>query len=403
MGEIETYLSAIRFAILALAFLYFFRIRRQVPYSDKGIILIQVGFGSLAVAGLANLLFLSPVFIDTFSPTFETRDIIRISYNSAYYVGILCVVIGLIRWSKAVILLNDQIKKRRTLQKELEENNKFLSLQARDLEVLTVEYIEQREVAIQAEKSKTDFLRNTSHELRTPLNAIIGFADILRGSHPVSDEEKKEYANYISVSGNRLLNLVNSIIEMAHIDTRNYVATIEPLNVLETIDPLAKHMRSIAKNKGISIEINTDRDTPIFAEFDENATRQAIMHVLDNAIKFSPEDGTVTVQISEQLKTNFVAISVTDNGPGIPPEQLKTVFDIFSKSGNALTQADENLGIGLSYFQKLAELQNGKAAIESDGKNGTTCTLYLPKVRPAANAVASDANETDDIKISAEL
>ncbi|WP_169545519.1 sensor histidine kinase [Sneathiella aquimaris] len=402
MSEIETYLSAIRFTILAIAFLYFFRIRRQVPYSDKGINLIQVGFGALAVAGLANLLFLSPVFIDTFSPTFETRDIIRISYNSAYYVGILCVVIGLIRWSKAVILLNDQIRKRRTLQKELEENNKFLSLQARDLEVLTVEYIEQREVAIQAEKSKTDFLRNTSHELRTPLNAIIGFADILRGSPPVSDEEKKEYANYISVSGNRLLNLVNSIIEMAHIDTRNYVAKIEPLNILETLDPLVKHMRSIAKNRDITIKIKANGDTPIFAEFDENATRQAIMHVLDNAIKFSPAEDTIIVQISEQLKTDFVAISVTDNGPGIPPEQIKTVFDIFSKSGNALTQADENLGLGLTYFQKLAELQNGKAAVESDGKNGTTCILYLPKVRHTTNQAKPDAIETDDLKVSPE-
>jgi len=393
MNSTEVFLNGLRIIVLLFALLYFLSIRRKLPRSDDGIFLIQLGFTLLCIASTFNLIINVPSLLQMLGLT-PYREAVRMLYNAVGYLGgILLVMLGLVHWSKSVIRLNDEMSQRIELQEQLESKNIQLGNQARELELLTVDYIDQREIAIQAEQTKTEFLRNTSHELRTPLNAVIGFSELIRDDIPATREQRSEYAKMILSSSHRLLEIINSILEMARIDTKQYVPDLLPSNICLITDQIIKLLTPTAQRKSISLSIRCPEKEEILAVFDQNATRQALMHVLDNAIKFSKENDTVEISISD-TDAHYIVVSVRDNGPGISPKHLSSIFDVFAKAESSLTRANESSGLGLTFFKKLAEIQGGKVQIESDGKSGTTCKLFLPKLQPSSSDCTRPSKST---------
>ncbi|MBL4666517.1 MAG: HAMP domain-containing histidine kinase [Sneathiella sp.] len=273
------------------------------------------------------------------------------------------------------------------LQEKFSEQNQLLAEQSRDLEIRTIDYLEQREAAIEAERSKTDFLRNASHEVRTPLNAIIGLSELIAEGKTKNEEEQKEFANMVIDSGRKLLSIFETLLEIARIKSDEYIANPQSCNIREVIDECIALCLPKAHAKDISFKHFPEKDEGIQAIFDKKATYQILIRLIGNALTYSPELTSITITIDETDR-DFTQIRISDEGPGIESAQIKNAFEIFGRAENWQHRGNESTGLGLAFSVKMAEIQNAKLKIESDGKSGTTCILSLPSnTREALKAI----------------
>ncbi|WP_159104362.1 sensor histidine kinase [Sneathiella glossodoripedis] len=302
--------------------------------------------------------------------------------------GALIVLNGIIFWGKELLSQYQLIKKNNSLEERISRQSDLLAAQSRDIEIRTIDYLEQKEAAIEAERSKTNFLRNTSHEFRTPLNAIIGLSDLISEGKASTREEQREFARMISDSGRKLLKIIDTLLEIARIKSGEYIANPQPARVKDIIDQCTALLLPKAHAKSIRFEYGEDFPEYAEAVYDSNATHHILTKIIDNAITYSPENTVITIDV-DQSDEDFTKIHISDEGPGIPQDQLKTVFEIFGRAEKWQHRGDaENTGLGLALALKMAEIQDGQLTIESDGSKGTTCILSLPAYR-SANLKAS--------------
>ncbi|WMW24614.1 PAS domain S-box protein [Methanolobus sediminis] len=229
--------------------------------------------------------------------------------------------------------------------------------------------------AEQANRTKSEFLATMSHELRTPLNAIIGYSQMLQDSDFGSMNEKQQrFANHISTSGKHLLELINDILDLSKVEAGKMDLHMETFdvndvlkNVYNIIDPLA-----VKKNIELNFEIN--QDISIYA--DKIRFKQILYNLMSNAIKFTPNGGHVTADIS--ANENFLKISVSDDGIGISQEEQKKLFTPFYQADSSTARKYQGTGLGLSIVKKIVELHGGTISMESEPGNGSTFTFTLP-------------------------
>ena len=221
------------------------------------------------------------------------------------------------------------------------------------------------------------FLTTMSHELRTPLNSIIGFSDILasRTTRPDDSAKQREFARIISQSGQHLLSIVNAVLDMSRIRVGSYPITTEPFAVTAFLDQSLEAVAGAAREGGVRLA----RDVPATLEEivgDKRALRQALVALLSNAIKSTPDRGTVTLGARPAGTT--LAITVADTGYGIAHEDLEHIGEPFFQARHGTSRGVEGSGLGLALVRGLVGLHGGTLSIESEVGRGTIVTLRIP-------------------------
>lgn len=245
------------------------------------------------------------------------------------------------------------------------------------------------EAAAAAEVAKGRFLAVVSHELRTPLNAIIGFSDMLLHEMfgAFKDPRQKEYVGLVRDSGQHLLAVVTSILDVSRIESGAYAAEPEPFRFMEAVDMCQSMMRLQAQVKNIDLQTQIAPDAGDI-NADRRAVQQILINLVSNAIKFTPDGGDVVVgakRIGSRLH-----FWVRDTGIGIAEEDFANLGKPFMQIQNDYTRRFEGTGLGLSLVKGLVALHEGTMSIESMPGEGTTVTISLPvngpKGRPANQA-----------------
>jgi signal transduction histidine kinase len=227
-----------------------------------------------------------------------------------------------------------------------------------------------------ANKHKSEFLANMSHELRTPLNAIIGFSEVLgAGMAGPMSEKQKEFAGDIRDSGKHLLGLINDILDLSKIEAGRMELDVARFNLRQAVDNAVTLVRGRADRHGIQLETDIDPEVGEY-DGDERKFKQIMLNLLTNAVKFTPEGGTIRMA-AQRVDRDYV-FSVKDTGIGIAPEDHEKVFEEFRQVGRDAARKAEGTGLGLTLTRKLVELHGGKIHLESELGKGSTFTFNLP-------------------------
>lgn len=234
-----------------------------------------------------------------------------------------------------------------------------------------------KEAAASAEVAKGRFLAVVSHELRTPLNAIIGFSDMLLHEMfgTFKDPRQKEYVGLVKESGQHLLAVVTSILDVSRIEAGAYATEPEPFRFLEAVEMCQSMMRLQAEAKNIDLQAQIAPDAGEI-NADRRAVQQILINLVSNAIKFTPDGGDVVIgakRIGSRLH-----FWVRDTGIGIAEEDFANLGKPFMQIQNDYTRRFEGTGLGLSLVKGLVALHEGTMSIESMPGEGTTVTISLP-------------------------
>ncbi|HVF41255.1 MAG TPA: ATP-binding protein [Gemmatimonadaceae bacterium] len=260
---------------------------------------------------------------------------------------------------------------------EIESQSEAVTAANRELRTLNADLQKQRAVADEANRAKSNFLAIMSHELRTPLNAIGGYVQLLEMEvHGPVTEAQKVALGRIDRSQRHLLRLINDVLNLARIEAGRveYVVESVPLqevigNVLPMVDP------QIAA-KGLRFEAAVPQE--VKARADREKVQQILLNLLTNAIKFTSEGGSVSIEAGEKTASQ-VFLRVTDTGLGIPPEMLDKVFEPFIQVDSSRSRSTEGTGLGLAISRDLARGMGGDLSATSNLGIGSSFQLDLPR------------------------
>jgi signal transduction histidine kinase len=251
----------------------------------------------------------------------------------------------------------------------------------------------------QADRLKSEFIANVSYELRTPLNTIIGFTEILDNQYfGELTPRQKEYSAGILEASQRLLLLINDILELASIEAGRIALDIGPVDAKAVVDSVYTISHEYAREQELNFEVDCPANIGML-EADERRLKHALYNLVSNAIKFTPAGGTVTLRARRDGR--FIVFSVTDTGIGIPEDERSHVFDKFVRGRDA-DGRQVGVGLGLSLVKSLVELHGGAVAIDS-GDTGTTVICTLPDRATPVETTPEDGSPDDVSETSSEL
>ncbi len=229
---------------------------------------------------------------------------------------------------------------------------------------------------IRVSQMKTDFVSNVSHELRTPLSSIRVFGEFLKLGR-VKDEEKIcEYGEFIETESRRLTQLINNILDFSKIESGRKTYQFERANVSELISETLRTFDVQLKQQGFGIIFETPRTPLPPAVVDTDALAQAFINLLDNAVKYSGEAKQIHIRLAHQ--DDFLTVSITDHGIGIPREEQPKIFDKFYRVSTGLVHDVKGNGLGLSLVAHIVKAHHGRVTVESEPGRGSTFTIRLP-------------------------
>ena len=228
---------------------------------------------------------------------------------------------------------------------------------------------------------QSNFLTKMSHEMRTPLNAIIGFSEAMKlGIYGKLTPEQAERVSDLNESGNHLLSLVNDLLDLNRVSRDKIKVENEPIIARDFVDYAVRSLESKAKAASVTLVAHGALESMVIA--DPLRAKQCLINLVDNAIKFSPKDEDIAIQVSE--REDVIDISVSDKGPGIPADQLKEAMRMFGQVKNKAYVTMDGLGIGLALTSKLMDKQGGAMTLQSTEGEGTTVTLKFQKASPTS-------------------
>jgi cell cycle sensor histidine kinase DivJ len=247
------------------------------------------------------------------------------------------------------------------------------------------------ERAASLDVAKGRFLAAVSHELRTPLNAIIGFSDMMiQGmAGPFADPRQAEYVGIVRDSGQHLLSVVNSILDVSKIESGTYTISPEPFRFEEAVEFCRSMLAGQAQAKHVALRVQIERNVGELCG-DRRAIQQTLINLVGNAIKFTPEGGAVTVGAHRQGRR--LQFWISDTGIGIADCDLAQLGRPFVQLRNDYTRHQEGAGLGLSIVKGLVELHGGTLAVASAPGEGTTVTVTLPVDGPDQTSMNEGMN-----------
>ena len=260
--------------------------------------------------------------------------------------------------------------------RDLQKERQLAEEQSQRLAELADKYNSEKTRAESANRSKSEFLANMSHELRTPLNAIIGFSEIMGQQMfgPLGSNKYGEYAADIRRSGQFLLDVINDILDMSKIEAGKVDLEMEAVNSVAMVEDVLRLVGPRAAEGKINLQPKLEKSKPFLA--DKRALKQVFINLISNAIKFTPEGGTVT--ISAQRVGELQRFEIADTGIGIPPRDLDKLGRPFEQVENQFTKTKGGSGLGLAISKSLVQLHGGTLTINSKVGKGTTVVVELP-------------------------
>jgi two-component system, cell cycle sensor histidine kinase PleC len=253
---------------------------------------------------------------------------------------------------------------------------------------------EARNRAEEANLAKSRFLASMSHELRTPLNAILGFSEVMAHEvlGPMENDTYKEYAQDINTSGQHLLDLINEILDLSRIEAGRQTLSEECIKLADVAED-AVHLISLrARAKDIKIMSMIEPSMPAIW-VDERSVRQISLNLLSNAVKFTPNGGSIVVKVG-WTNGGGQYISIKDDGPGIPEDEIPIVLSAFGQGSIAIKNADQGTGLGLPIVQAMMKLHGGVFELRSKLREGTDALAIFPRSRVAtAMKKMAEANQ----------
>jgi len=222
-------------------------------------------------------------------------------------------------------------------------------------------------------RRQEEFMGGFAHELKTPMTSIIGYADLLRG-HTLSDDDKRDAANYIFMEGRRLEVLSLKLLDLIVLKKRDF--TFMPIAMAHIIEDAASLLRPVLEKRDVRLTYDCD-DGACMIEPD--LFMSLLLNLIDNARKALDEGGTITIR--SRVSEGMCAVSVTDNGRGIPEEELGKIKDAFYRVDKSRSRVQGGVGLGLRLCDEIASLHGGEISFQSKPGEGTTVTVRLKEVK----------------------
>ena len=239
-----------------------------------------------------------------------------------------------------------------------------------------------RAVARQAKLAelKSAFVSNVSHEMRTPLALISLYSETLEMGRVDDAEKVREYQGVIHRESRRLTQMINNVLDFSRIESGRKEYVMEPCEVEEVLRETLADYREPIVAAGFELSLEIAEGLPR-VQADRAALSQAILNLVDNAVKYSPDEKKIAVRAYQRQKQ--VAIEVEDRGAGIPASEQRRIFDTFHRAGDPLTSATRGSGLGLALAKNMAEAHGGRIEVESEAGRGSRFTIVLPAARPS--------------------
>jgi PAS domain S-box-containing protein len=266
---------------------------------------------------------------------------------------------------------------------------------------LQIELVQALDEARAALQVKADFLANMTHELRTPLNAIVGFSGLLKESDTLHGRDRRP-VELIHDASQTLLSVVNDVLDFSKLEAGAVEFEQHPFEAVHVAETAAVMLSGQAHAKGLAIRVEVEGDRePLLG--DGPRLRQVVLNFLSNALKFTSRgDVVIAVRQGAEGDLRRLRISVTDQGIGVPPEQLSAIFDRFTQSDASVSRRFGGTGLGLSICKRIVQAQGGQIGVES--VQGAGSTFWFDVVLPLAKEVAAAANgPADEVEIERAL
>ncbi|ATP39594.1 histidine kinase [Solibacillus sp. R5-41] len=226
------------------------------------------------------------------------------------------------------------------------------------------------------EKLKSDFIANVSHELRTPIAMLQGYSEAIIDGVVTSEEEQQDMIRVIYDESQRMGRLVTDLLDLARMEAGHMTLYKETVPLVSVIERMTQKFGQAAKEHEVHLRFESEFTPDSMIHIDEDRIEQVLTNLIDNAIRHTSADGSVTVSILKEQ--TFAKIQVSDTGQGIPQEDLPYVFERFYKADKARTRSKGGTGLGLAITRNIIEAHKGTITVESGEHQGTKFTFYLP-------------------------
>ncbi len=231
-----------------------------------------------------------------------------------------------------------------------------------------------------ASNSKTTFLSNMSHDIRTPMNAVLGFTTLL--AKDAEDPVKvREYTKKITASGQHLLSLINDVLDVSKIESGKVVLTVEEFTLNDLVSSVDTIIRPMAQARAQSFHLEVTGIKHEYLLGDETRINQILINLLSNSVKYTPEGGNIWFRIiglkQRSSQYEHIRIEVEDDGYGMTPEYLETIFDAFTRAENSTTNKVQGTGLGMAITKNIVELMGGTIDVTSEVDHGTLFRVEL--------------------------
>ena len=226
-------------------------------------------------------------------------------------------------------------------------------------------------------RMKDVFLSTASHELKTPLTSVIAYAEVLNDhAGKLSEEQNREFLGRLRGEADRLLGLIEDILDLTRLETGKIELKRQPMLLNQVIRTAVETVRPTAEKQTVGLEEDYDDEVDLI-EVDEVKLRQAVVNLLVNAVKFSPEDGCVVVRT--RCDGGELVVEVQDQGPGVSPGEVAQIFSLFGQGVRGTPRGSGGLGIGLHLVKAVVELHGGHVGVKSSVGSGSTFWIRLPR------------------------
>ena len=322
--------------------------------------------------------------------TIHVADAPPLIILSAYVAGPLLLAAGFWLWITSVVA-----ERRRTAE-ELDQAGDQLW----EALMKANEYAVQAEIAANA---KAEFLARISHEIRTPLNGVIGMSRLLLDTK--LNDEQRQYADTVKISGEVLLELINDVLDFAKLEAGRFELESVPFDLREAIHECADLLAASASERGLEIVLHYRPDVATGFVGDVGRLRQVLLNLGSNAIKFT-DSGRVVFDV-ERIAMDagdgrqWLRISVTDTGIGIPQDRIAIIFDQFTQADTSTARTHGGTGLGLAISRQLVELMGGTIAVRSQPQHGSTFYFELPFEPQQQGAALAAPRELEPMRVLA--